>query len=345
MSWTLFPVRDFPKFRDHWQRLNTEGAASPLLDVAFVLPLLDAFGTGKEMLACYKRDKRMLAMAIIVRKNSGVWQTFQPSQAPLGMWVHQRGTDCTRLLAELTKTLPGFPLVVGITQQDPQLVMRPVDTKHIRTVDYIDTAKIPVEGSFESYWNDRGKNLRHNMKKQRSKLEKLGIATRLQLSTKPEEVAQAINDYGTLESAGWKAHTGTAIHPANTQGKFYQSMLQAFCLQGACRIYRYWYNDKIVSMILCIEGNGILVMLKMSYDESLKDGTSPAVLLRQELTRQIFDEGKVKTIEFYGKATPGNLQWTKEVRTLYHLNYYRFAALPLLHKLMRKQTATAGAES
>lgn len=47
--------------------------------------------------------------------------------------------------------------------------------------------------------------------------------------TDPAGVAAALADYGALESAGWKAGTGTAIHPDNAQGRFYRRMLEAFC--------------------------------------------------------------------------------------------------------------------
>ena len=62
---------------------------------------------------------------------------------------------------------------------------------------------------------------------------------------------------------------GTAIHPANAQGKFYRIVFEEFYRQGAGRIYRYWYDDRIVAMDLCIEGNGSIVILKTAYDENI----------------------------------------------------------------------------
>ena len=47
----------------------------------------------------------------------------------------------------------------------------------------------PIAGSFDDYWNARGKNLRQNMKKQRAKLQKDGVATRLETLTRAEDVA------------------------------------------------------------------------------------------------------------------------------------------------------------
>ena len=331
MNWKLYPIDEFERHRDDWQRLSREAKTSPLLDADFLFPALKLFGSGKEFLAVYGEESS--AMAILIPKGGVAWETFQPSQAPMGAWLQKDGMDLQLLLAKLLKVLPGFPLVFGLTQQDPDLLPRPVEKPNLKTLDYIDTARITVEGSFDEYWQSRGKNLRHNMKKQRNNLEKLGIETRLELITEPGGVAEAIADYGRIESASWKAEGGTAIHPDNDQGRFYRAMLEAFCRQGAGRIYRYWYNDRIAAMDLCIEGNGSIIILKTTYDESVSNGTSPAFLMRQDSFRQIFDEGRLKRIEFYGKLMEWHTKWSEEVRTMYHANYFKWSFLPRLRRI------------
>ena len=197
-----------------------------------------------------------------------------------------------------------------------------------------------MDDNFDNYWSSRGKNLRQNMKKQRNKLQNEAITTRLQVSTEPEEVAQAIADYGKIESAGWKGEAGTAIHPANLQGRFYRIVFEEFCRRGAGRIYRYWYNDRIAAMDLCIEGSGSIVILKTAYDENVGNATSPALLMRQEIFKRLFDEGVLKRIEFYGKVMDWHTKWADEMRTIYHINQYRWPILLLLNKVMNKQAAS-----
>lgn len=337
MIWKICPAADFANFRNQWQTLNAEGMASPLLDADFVAPLLREFGNGKEVLAYCEHAGQMQAMTILTSKRRGVWETFQPSQAPIGIWLQRPELDVKPLLSSLLRKLPGFPLVAGLTQQDPQLLQRPQDHGAIRTLDYIQTAKISLKGSFDEYWDARGKNLKQNMKKQRNKLEKEGVALRLHVATSPEEVVGAIADFGRLESAGWKNAIGTAVHADNAQGRFYTSMLEAFCARGAARIYRYFYNDQVAAMDLCIEGNGTIIVLKTAYDENIKDGSSPAFLLRQEELKQLFDSGTLQSVEFYGKVMEWHRKWTEEIRTVYHVNYYRFALLPRLYESMKKR--------
>jgi hypothetical protein len=340
MTWKLFPASEFENHRDHWQRLNQEAGGPPLLDVAFISPLLQMFGTGKEILACYESDNRLQAMTILAQTGPGTWVTFQPSQAPLGAWIHGSAyINWNQLLSELIRKLPGFPLILGVTQQDPDLLPRPRDDRTLKTLDYVQTARIRIHGKFEDYWNARGKNLRQNMRTQRNNLQKCGVSTRLQVIIAVDDVAQAIVDYGRLESASWKAKIGTAIHPENVQGKFYRAMLEAFCRRNAGRIYRYWYEDKIVAMDLCIEGNGCIIILKTTHDESIGNATSPALLMQQEVFRQLFDEGRLKTIEYYGKVMEWNSRWSDDLRILYHVNEYRWPSLLALRDIMSKPRA------
>lgn len=342
MTWKIFPATEFALYADRWQMLNAENAASPLLDRNFVQPLLGAFSNGKELLACYEHQQQVVAMAIVTQRGPGTWETYQPSQAPIGLWVQRAGLDVTELLAGLMRALPGFPLVLGMTQCDPELSPRPADHGSVRTLDYIQTARITIQGSFDEYWNARGKNLRSNLKKQRAKLEKDGIATRMQISRQPCEMAAAVADYGRLESAGWKAQGGTAIHPDNEQGTFYRTMLEAFASCGAASVYRYWFNEQLVAMDFCIEGNGSIIVLKTTYDETVPNSLSPTLLMREEACRQIFDEAKFQRLEFYGKVMEWHTRWTNEIRTMFHVTEYRWAALPGLRKLKQKPARILG---
>ncbi len=125
--------------------------------------------------------------------------------------------------------------------------------------------------------------------------------------------------YGALESAGWKSSGGTAIHAENSQGQFYINLLKDFCTKGNGSIYQYRYDGELVATDLCIEQGGTFVILKTTYDETIKT-TSPAFLLRKETLESLFSNGQVDTIEFYGKLMDWHTKWSDEVRTLYHLN-------------------------
>lgn len=337
MTWNFFPALELQKHQEAWQSTNSRGANTALLHPDFLLPMLPIFGTGKEILAIHGDSKQPTAMALLTPGKWGVWQTFQASQAPLGAWVSDPSLPMEPLLAGLIAALPGLSLMIGVTQQDPDLNPRPVTSPRLQTLDYIQTARISVNGSFDNdYWAKRGRNLRHNLKRQRNGLIKSGITPRLEVITTPTDVHAAVERYGKLESAGWKTSTGTAIHAANAQGRYYNEMLERFAHRDETRIYHYWYNDQLVAIDLCIQHNGTLIILKTTYDES--QTTSPAFLMRLDYFKQIFDEGAIKRIEFYGKLMEWHTKWSEEIRTLYHVNFYRSALLGQLHRAAKSNS-------
>lgn len=335
MKWTFLPVTQLERLAPTWNALNASAGDLPFLHSRFILPLCHAFGDPSLKIALCENSHGAVAAGVLSRRGLVHWESFQPSQSPLGAWVMRPDQDFEPLLSTLAKSLPGVALIIGITQQDPGCVPRPTESASLHTLDYIRTARIPITGSFDDYWSLRGKNLRHNMKRQRAKLAQDGVATHLDVLTRAEEVASAIEDYGRLESAGWKVAGGTAISSDNVQGRFYRTMLEAFCQAGKGRIYRYRFGERVVAVDLCIEGGGALVILKTTYDESIKT-ISPAFLMRQEAFRKLFEEGQTKRIEFYGRVMDWHTKWSDEVRTIYHVNYYRWPLLPKIRNVAMK---------
>jgi hypothetical protein len=54
--------------------------------------------------------------------------------------------------------------------------------------------------------------------------------------------------------------------------------------------------------------------------------------MREEVYRRLFDEGRIRRIEYYGRVMDWTLRWTDRTRTLYHVNVYRWPAIASLHE-------------
>ncbi|WP_036171715.1 GNAT family N-acetyltransferase [Massilia sp. 9096] len=341
MKWTVVPAARFAEYAARWATLNQAGPAAPMLAPSFVASLLDNFGVGAELLAFCEDAGATCAAAVLAPQGPGRWATFQPAQAPVGLWLQRPGLEQAALAASLMRALPGFTLLLALTQCDPLLAPRPPDDERVRTLAYIDTARIDVDadGGFDAYWRARGKNLRSNLKKQRNRLAADGVVTRLETLTLEADMAGAVRDYGRLESAGWKAGSGSAVDAGNAQGRFYTQMLEAFARNGQARVYRYRFGERLVAMDLCIHERDCIVILKTAYDESVPSSLSPALLMREEAVRGLFDEGSFGRIEFYGRVMEWHTRWTDAVRTLYHLNLYRWPLLTRTHALLQARAA------
>ncbi len=334
MKWTLEPAAGFAHWAPEWRALNSATLATPLLAPEFVAPLLAYFGTDVLMARCHHAGE-VVAMALVWPRRPGVWETFQPSQAPIGMWMHKPGVSLGDLMASLMRALPGMPLSLSLLQRDPALEARPPTGGALSTMDYIATARVTVAGSFDSYWAARGKNLRSNLKKQRARLAREATGTRMDIVTAASDVAAAIDDYARLEQSGWKAGQGTAVQAASAQGKFYRALFEAACARGEGRIYRYWFGDQLVAMDLCLAVGGLVIILKTAYDAAVPHGLSPTLLMREEQFRALFDGGGSSVIEFYGKVMEWHTRWTDEVRTMYHVTALRWPILGVLKQLLQ----------
>lgn len=344
MSWQLHPASSFAHHAAAWRTLHAAGAASPVLDEDMVRALLAHFGDGRELLAIHNQGGTPDAMAILAPAGRAGWQTFQPAQAPAALWLTMPGTDTAALAAGLLRAMPA--LVLGLTQCDPLLTPRPPDGTASSTMDYIDTAWIETATGFDAYWEERGKNLRNNLKKQRHRMEREGIATQLDVLSDPAEMAGAVADYAALESSGWKAADGTAVRTDNAQGRFYTDLLQSFARRGQARVFRYRFGSDVVAMDLCIEGGSTIVILKTAYSEAAAAQCSPALLMREEAFRLLFAEPHLARIEFYGRVMEWHRRWTSQARTMYHLNVYRWPFLKRLHHMVnpRPQQVAATTE-
>jgi len=322
-----------------WDRLNASRGDLPFMTSAAVTAALKTFGAGSERLLIGRANGEVAAMFLLVPQAKFRWQTFQPSQLPLGAWVADARWSLHALAAGLQRGPLGLCLVLSITQVDPWLTPREDDSAATHSSDYIDTGWIDIAGSFEDYWNARGKNLRQNMRKQRNKLGTEGVTPQLRTWTAVEDMAPAIARYGQLESQGWKAAKGTAIHLDNDQGRFYRELLETAARHGEAVVYEYLFDERTVAVNLCVRRAGTLVILKTTYDESIQ-AYSPAFMLSQDAVENIFTAGDTQRVEYYGRLMEWHTKWTENKRTLYHLTSYRW---PLVKQMALARRAKAEA--
>ncbi|MBK8384455.1 MAG: GNAT family N-acetyltransferase [Candidatus Accumulibacter sp.] len=294
-----------------------------------MIAALEIFGDGSEKLLVGKRGPQVAAMFLLVPLPNFLWCTFQPSQIPLGAWVADPSLALVDLARSLVRGPLGLCLSLSITQIDPGLCSRSEDTTDSQSSDYIETGWIDLAGSFEDFWNARGKNLRQNLRKQRSKLVAQGVSVQMRVLTDGSGMAAAVERYGALESAGWKAGQGTAIHCDNAQGHFYRRLLEDAATRGEAVVFEYLFDDRVVASNLCLQRRGILTILKTTYDESIK-AFSPAFLLSQEQLAYLFQGKIVSRVEYYGRMMDWHTKWTDNKRTLHHFTMYR---LPLLKQI------------
>lgn len=325
LQWQDLPVSDLTgEWAKSWDILNAERGDLPFLATYFIKTALDQFGSGQERLLIAQDQQGPAVMLVLYRKHFFIWETFQPSQLPLGAWVARKDISlleaaCSVLHSGLLK----FGLIIGITQVDPLLAPHEPETANSVSNDHINIGWVELEGSFSDYWNSRGKNLRQNLRRQRKKLVSEGVITTFRCLTETLDMANAVDRYGCLESAGWKSQQDTAIHRDNAQGHFYTKILEEACKKGEGVVFEYFFNDRLVASNLCLQKGRVLIRLKTTYDEKAKPYT-PAFLLQEDQLEQSFQDGHIERMEFFGKIMEWHTRWTEKSRTLYHLTVFRY---------------------
>ncbi len=344
LTWRKLPASSLENnasLKSEWDELSAQRLDLPFMRADAMVCALSVLGSGQECLLIGTEGARTVAMLLLVPEGALRWRTFQPSQLPLGAWVAAADQTLEGLSHSLLRGPLGLCLAVSITQVDPLQAPRQPDQDDNWHNDYIDTAWVDIAGSFDDYWAARGKNLRQNMRKQRNKLAAEGTQLSMRILRSPEDMAPAIARYGALESAGWKADRGTAIHPDNQQGRFYIPLFENAALQGQAVVFEYLFGERPVAINLCLLRGGVLVVLKTTYDESISKTLSPAFLLREEELQHIFAGSEIHRIEYYGRCMDWHTKLTDNRRTVYHLTTYRW---PLVKRLAARRREKSRAQ-
>jgi len=344
MSWTFGKAIDIlPRHRALWEELHEAVDRHVLLDFEFVQRLVQYFGSGHTLCGVANRSD-MRGMVLVERVRPGMWQTFQPSQAPIGAILLARQGDSVASLRALIRHLPGCALSLGVMQQDPAwTTLHGVENDEIaERVAYMPTARLSVPVDFAGYWKTRSRNLVHNLSRQRRRISEQGGRLQLVIEREPEQIVQGVREYGELESRGWKAQGGTALSADNAQGHFYSDVLTHFSAHGEAVVYRLKMADRTVAIDLGLERRGMLVLLKTTHDETL-EGLSPGLLLHEEIVRALSAEGRIRTVEFYGRTRDWHKKLTDDVREMFHLNLSRYPWLGRLQRSIREFRAARAA--
>ena len=348
------------ELRQQWDALNDAQGQLPFLASHAIVSALAFLGTGKERLligsqvkgenaeygttgaALDPADGTVVAMLVLAPLSWQRWQIFQPSQLPLGAWVCMPQLPVLALARSVMRGPVNGPLggclTLSFSPLDPLLTRRPPDAPDSETRDYIDTAWVETQADFEHYWQARGKNLRHNLRKQRQRLNTEGITLRLQTLRQPEDMAAAVARYGALESQGWKSQQGTAIHDQNAQGHFYRALLEDASQHSEAVVFQLLFDERVVAMNMGLQRGGTLVVLKTTYDESFSH-YSPAFLLQETVLREFHGTQAIQRLEFFGRVMDWHTKWTQQQRTLYHLTLYRWPWLKQLALARRRRLA------
>lgn len=338
MKWSFYSNSALPKgIVDTWQSVNRDLAANnPALDHNFLRLLAKYFGDGDELLALCVDDGKYVAGIIIKSLRFGVWTVFSPGQSCMCAFVVSPRSDLFQVTSTLIDALPGYCWLLKFPKLDPacQRVKELSNFEIVEAVYYGTTYSVDLKSEFDDYWARRSKGLRANLRKRIAAVKRKGITLNMHFCTESKCVKEYIAVHGRLESSGWKGAAGTAIHADNEQGAFYSDLLASFAHTGGVIVAQLYFDNEPAASLLCIEKNGTVVVLKITYQERYST-LGPGRMLDYYFLRHCCEVGRFRVVEMHTRASKSDLSWATETRDIYNVNLYRFKFLKTLIRLIR----------
>jgi hypothetical protein len=339
-------LKDEGQWWASWDAINRESFEShPLLASRFIRLLCEYFTGGKLFYAQFEgADGSALIQAVLERSGSGQWKVFCPSQAGLGAIVFAKRSETRWLqLREMLAQLPGLSLAVTLPYQDAPYSLVADATGGLVHKRLLGTTMTVIADDFEAYWSARPKVMRDNLRRHMKRPAKDGLAVELRHVREPEQIAQAVERYADLESAGWKGKEGTALARGNAQCRFYTDLLTGFAATGDARVVELYIGERLAASRFLISGPGMYVVLKTTFDEAMRH-FSPGHSQLNMLLAELIAETPGKPIEFYTKATKDWLQWATHTRPIESVTVYKNGMISWLAAVRRKKSDAAQPE-
>ncbi len=311
-----------------WQQIVAEQHSGNLmLSGTFISQLLQTFSK-QHYLAIGYIGTEIRMMLVLQKRRAGIWELAQLSQAQSALVVgtlHEKPD-----LAALLQALPGLVLRLDFFCLDPLDHPALIDALKTHSLEEsMKNIRVNCTEAFSDYWQSRSKNLRKNINRYENRLISEGKEARFVFHTDPHAISCAVDRYGMLESRGWKGKNGTALHPCNLQGTFYQNYLTKLAENRQALVVEFYLNDSLAASRLCCFNSEIFIILKTSYDEELR-AFAPGRLLLKAVIQYVAQQKISALIDFYTHATEEQIDWATDVRPMYNGSYYRFALLKKL---------------
>lgn len=342
-SWRFLPAVERGRWVTEWDRLNARGIRSPLLRSWFLLPALERFGTGRELVAIGERTPGAIAAMVLLKRPARLrCEGFQPSQAPLATALLDPGESIAPVARSLIRALPPYVLGLTLLHLDERFMAMPPAARDLEVSPRFETGSIATGCHFADYYANipvrARKNLERRIRKANAEIGPVG----LDVWTAPERVDEFLQLYSASEMRGWKGAAGSAVRLDDAQGRFYRDLLEAAARQQALRMFVLRFGDRPAAQQIAIESEGITYFLKTTYDEALAP-YAPGVIQRYMILQWSHaQDPSVRNFEIYGQIKEAIAPFVTGQRFIFHLTVLRHGALRSPLGLMRSLRAIAG---
>jgi CelD/BcsL family acetyltransferase involved in cellulose biosynthesis len=204
----------------------------------------------------------------------------------------------------MSHMLENHPFLLTLPSSAPRKV-------RFRTTRTEPTFFIPLDKTFEEYWNSRSRKFRANLRRMTRKLEKKGEISFVQYFDLPT-LSKVYDDLLTIEKRSWKHKHGTAISSIPKQEQFYWLLCQGAADKKRLHINFLFLKKQPIAYNIGLISNKSYKYLKSSYDAVYRP-CSPSTVLRAHLIEDLIREG-VQEFDFHAEPYEWEAQWSKDLK-------------------------------
>jgi CelD/BcsL family acetyltransferase involved in cellulose biosynthesis len=302
-------VPDLRSLAPEWERLAERVDALPFLRPGWILPWLDAFGTGSPEAITVERDGELVALLPMQRRGGrlrSVSNWHSPVFAPLALDGAARDALLAQLFARGRSS-------VELNLLDDDLLGSIGDSargagRRVRKRTIASCPVVEMGDCFDTYERGLSRNRRRSLRRGRRQLEAEG-AVSFDVHTGVYGLDAALDELFSVEASGWKGKRGTAIASNPNTRRFYTDVARWAAERGWLRIGTLRLDGRAIACDYSIAFDGAWYSLKSGYEESYRRFGPGALLLREQL-RHCCEEG-VTTFELLGTEDSFKLSWAE----------------------------------
>jgi CelD/BcsL family acetyltransferase involved in cellulose biosynthesis len=308
--------------------LGDAGVDHPFLSHEWVRTWWECFGAGHELHVLVVKDgERPIAIVPLMRSEGRFYglrvrrleiignvhtQRFDVISGPRrpeayrAIWrtlLRQKALWDVLVLSHLPADSPTLTMLTSLAREDGYLtgVWRSAEMPYI-----------PIEGSWDAYFNQLSPKVRANLRRRGKRLQQFGDV-RMEVVGSGQDVEGALEEGLRIEAAGWKGRTGTAIASDEATHRFYSLLARRAALRGWLRLHFLKVGGRRIAFDFSLLYADKAYLLKPAYDPEFAACSPYSQLLVRSL-QDHFDRG-VKEFDFLGQEDVWKFDWTTRTRS------------------------------
>lgn len=306
----LDSLAEVQNFRGDWDAFaNQHPAATPFHSPAWLLTWWRHFGSGNLHVMVCQEGETILAVTPaflifwegrrqLTLMGSGITDYLDPL---IVLGAEER---VTQALAEHLRTYAEWEFIywTDISPDSPLFGL-----PGARAESYLPVCRLALNGPFPQFWQQRGKDLKRNVRRYRDKAAQLG---EVRFSVADGLDPKHIDTLLTLHTKRWRAQGEPGMVDANHSGPFMRDVAAEFALRGQAIFFELYFQGTVAAALFALTTKRRIYGYMSAFDPETAELGFGRLLLYEAIQHSF---GNFEAWDFLRGDEPYKLQWGAEL--------------------------------